>query len=195
MTSSTAGQLTAYDLRELSVLIIDDNQHMRYLVRQLLFAFGIKKTFEAEDGATALQALQNFEADLAICDWHMAPLDGIEFTRMTRRSDDTANPFLPIIMLTGHTELHRVEEARDAGVDEFLSKPISASKLYSRIVKIIEKRRPFVRSPIYLGPDRRRRSHNPAFRGEERRQDMLDDEGPAPGNLFAKTVMPSHHAP
>lgn len=186
-------QLTPYDLSELNVLIVDDNPHMRYLVRQLLGAFGIRKKQEAEDGAEALKCLSSFQADFVICDWNMSPLDGLDFTRMVRTSEDTQNPFLPIIMLTGHTELHRVEEARDAGVDEFLSKPISATALYERIVSVIEKRRPFVRSDSFLGPDRRRRRKMHAYNGPERRSDVDVDELP-PTSLFAKTAIASHHA-
>ena len=186
-------ELTAYDLSELNVLIVDDNPHMRYLVRQLLGAFGVRNKQEAEDGATALKCLYSFQADFVICDWNMSPLDGLDFTRMVRTSEDTQNPFLPIIMLTGHTELHRVEEARDAGVDEFLSKPISATALYSRIVSVIEKRRPFVRSNTFLGPDRRRRRKLSSYKGPERRQDAELDE-PPPANLFAKTAISTNHA-
>jgi len=64
---------------------------------------------------------------------------------------------VPIIMLTGHTEMHRVIEARDSGVHEFIAKPISAKGLYSRIKSIIDKPRQFVRVGLYFGPDRRRR--------------------------------------
>ena len=186
-------QLTAYDLSELSVLIVDDNPHMRYLVRQLLGAFGIRKKQEAEDGAEALKCLHSFQADFAICDWSMSPLDGLEFTKLVRTSEDTQNPFLPIIMLTGYTELHRVEEARDAGVDEFLSKPISATALYSRIVSVIEKRRPFVKSPTFLGPDRRRKRGFSPYKGPERRSDVYIDDAP-PSSLFAKTAIGTHLA-
>lgn len=146
----------AYDLHELKIMIVDDNSHMRMLIRQILHAYGINDICEAEDGASALKVLLNFEADIAICDWNMKPFDGIEFTQTVRTSTDTKNPLLPIVMLTGHTETHRVEEARDAGVDEFLSKPVSPASLYSRIVSVIEKRREFVKTKNFFGPDRRR---------------------------------------
>ena len=52
---------------------------------------------------------------------------------------------MPIIMITGHTEKHQVEAARDAGVTEFLAKPITAQSLFSRIAEIVERPRAFVR--------------------------------------------------
>lgn len=161
----------AYDLHQLKMLIVDDNQHMRVIERQILHAFGIRNIREAEDGASALKMMRVFEPDIALCDWNMTPLNGLEFTHMVRTSADIKNPFLPIIMLTGHTELHRVEEARDSGVDEFLAKPISAASLYARLVSVIENRRGFVRTTTYFGPDRRRHHHPRNYGGPERRQD------------------------
>jgi DNA-binding response OmpR family regulator len=59
-------------------------------------------------------------------------------------------------MLTGYTEYRRVAEALDAGINEFLAKPISPRDLYLRIASIIDHPRPFVRARGYFGPDRRR---------------------------------------
>ena len=62
----------------------------------------------------------------------MKPMDGLEFTRRVRNDEHSPNPFVPIIMITGHTEKYRVEAARDAGVTEFLAKPITAQNLFIR---------------------------------------------------------------
>ncbi|HEY9163652.1 MAG TPA: response regulator [Magnetovibrio sp.] len=158
-----------YNLSRLNFLIVDDNKHMRALVKSILHALGVKSVLEAGDGADAFKELRHFPADVIICDWNMSPLDGLDFVRMVRTASDSPNPFVPIIMLTGHTEMNRVMEARDSGVHEFLAKPISAKKLYSRIRSIIENPRPFVRAGIYFGPDRRRKL-NPNYNGSERRK-------------------------
>ena len=73
-----------------------------------------------------------------------------------RNATSSPNPYIPIIMVTGHTERHRVEAARDAGVTEILAKPITAQNLFSRIGEIVDHPRPFVKSVDYFGPDRRR---------------------------------------
>ena len=158
-----------YNLERLNFLIVDDNKHMRALVQGILHALGVKNCLGAIDGADAFKELRHFPADIIICDWNMQPLDGLDFTRLVRTGKDSPNPFVPIIMLTGHTEMNRVVEARDAGVHEFMAKPISAKGLYARIKAIIERPRPFVRAGMYFGPDRRRRD-NPAYRGTERRK-------------------------
>lgn len=159
----------AISLENVKFLIVDDNKHMRSLVRTILMSLGAKYMKEAIDGADALMELQSFEADIVICDWNMSPLDGLDLVRLIRTGNDSNNPYVSIIMLTGHTEKSRVLEARDAGVNEFLAKPISAKKLYSRIFSIIEHPRKFIKTPTYFGPDRRRKQ-DPNYRGPERRK-------------------------
>lgn len=160
--------MTGYNLERLNFLVVDDNKHMRALVKTILHALGSKSVVEAADGADAFKELRHFPADIIICDWNMSPLDGLDFVRLVRTGKDSPNPFAAIIMLTGHTEMHRVVEARDAGVHEFLAKPISAKGLYSRVRAIVEKPRPFIRTATYFGPDRRRRQID--YKGRERRK-------------------------
>jgi CheY-like chemotaxis protein len=165
-----------YNLERLNFLIADDNKHMRAMVKSLLLALGVRNVVEASDGADAFKELRHFPADIIICDWSMKPVDGLAFTRMVRSGKDSPNPFVPIIMLTGFTEMTRVVEARDTGIHEFLAKPISAKGLYSRVRSIIEHPRPFIRTGIYFGPDRRRKD-SPSYRGPERRKKDIVSEG------------------
>jgi DNA-binding response OmpR family regulator len=88
---------------------------------------------------------------------------------MIRQPGANANPYVPIIMLTGHSEKKRVVSARDAGITEFLAKPISAKALYERILNVVANPRPFIKTKSYFGPDRRRNS-NPNYVGPERRK-------------------------
>jgi DNA-binding response OmpR family regulator len=87
---------------------------------------------------------------------------------MIRQPDSKGNPYAPIIMLTGHSEKRRVTVARDAGVTEFLAKPISAKGLYQRILNVVANPRPFIKTKTYFGPDRRRNTVN-TYIGPERR--------------------------
>lgn len=157
-----------YNIERLNFLVVDDNRHMTMLVRTILRAFGIRICEEAFAGADALKVLKHFPADIIVCGWTMQPLDGIEFVRLIRTGRDSPNQYVPIIMLTGDTETARVMEARDAGVTEFLAKPVSAKKLYSRIKSIIETPRPFLKAGHFFGPDRRRRQMT-SHKGGERR--------------------------
>jgi len=121
------------EFNRLRLLVIDDNPHMRRIIRTLLHGFGARDVFEAEDGATGLDAFTHNIPDIVLIDWAMPVFDGLELTKMIRQADSNANPFVPIIMITGHTEKNRVTAARDSGITEFLAKPISAKALYQRI--------------------------------------------------------------
>jgi two-component system chemotaxis response regulator CheY len=161
---------------KLKALVVDDNAHMRALLRALLNSTGIKDVVEAAHGGAAFEALRERKCDLVLSDMAMKPMDGIEFTRLVRTADHSPNPFVPIIMISGHTEKHRVEAARDAGVTEFLAKPITAAALFSRIAEIVERPRAYVRTHGYFGPDRRRRQSDD-FAGPWRRAtDFADTE-------------------
>jgi CheY-like chemotaxis protein len=161
--------MSQIDFNRLRFVVIDDNAHMRRIVRTLLHGFGAREVNEADDGASGLEAFNHNAPDIVITDWAMPIFDGLELTQMIRQPGASANPFVPIIMLTGHSEKRRVTAARDAGITEFLAKPLSAKALYDRIVNVVINPRPFVRTKTYFGPDRRRNT-NASYTGPERRR-------------------------
>jgi CheY-like chemotaxis protein len=168
------------NLENVSFLLVDDNQYMRTLIKTILATFRCKEISEAADGADAFKMMSSgFNPDIIITNWNMPTLDGLEFVRLVRTAQDSANPFVPIIMVTGFSEHHRIVAARDAGVTEFLVKPISAKVLYSRIVNVVQKPRPFVRAKFYFGPDRRR-TVSTRYRGPERRANSIGEMKRAP---------------
>ncbi|MDO9474854.1 MAG: response regulator [Caulobacter sp.] len=142
-------------LGELKVLLVDDNDHMRTIVGTILKGIGILNVREARDGSEALEALRTWPADLAIVDFRMEPMDGVDFTRLIRNAADSRNPFLPIIMMTGFADRPRVEEARDSGVTELIVKPVTARAIIDRLNAVVYRPRPFVRTADYFGPRRR----------------------------------------
>jgi two-component system chemotaxis response regulator CheY len=152
----------------LKILLVDDNHHMRVLLSEILRAIGVRDVFEATDGAEALKSLRANQIDIIMTDLAMQPLDGIDFVRLLRNSPDSPNPMAPVIMITGHSTHRRVQEARDVGVNEFLSKPVTARGVLSRIAQVVDNPRPFVRTDGYFGPDRRRRA-DPDYTGPRRR--------------------------
>ncbi|MBT3533325.1 MAG: response regulator [Rhodospirillaceae bacterium] len=167
----------AYDLEHLQVQLIEDNRNMRSLVKAMLKALGMSGVRDYADGQQALDALDEFTPDLIITDWMMSPVDGLEFTKYIRTHNDSPDIFTPIILMTGHTEQWRIIAARDTGVNELLAKPITAQTLYARILAVIEKPRPFVRTRGFFGPCRRRVNWKD-YMGPERRfvPDQPDDK-------------------
>jgi two-component system, chemotaxis family, chemotaxis protein CheY len=156
-----------------SVLIVDDTASMRVLLRSVLNAAGFIHTREASDGAAALEELKHSPTDLMITDLFMPILDGVELVRAIRTAPDSINPLLPVIMLTGHSERSKVIAARDAGVSDFLVKPVTTAGLIRKIETVLLTPRPFVRSATYFGPDRRRRADKD-YPGPWRRADDAD---------------------
>jgi two-component system, chemotaxis family, chemotaxis protein CheY len=143
------------------ILIVDDNQYMRKVVRNLLVNLGVKSIHEAGDGIAGLEAIRTYTPDIVVLDWEMPLLNGAELVRIVRSPGVFSVPDVPIIMLTGHVERWRVLEARRLGVNEFLKKPISGKGLLDRIVSILTNPRPMVQIGDYYGPEPRTRSVEP----------------------------------
>lgn len=156
------------DLRDVAILLVDDNANMRKVVSQILKAAGVRKIREAGDGLEALKIFQSQEIDLIFTDLMMSPVDGLAFIRWIRTSTASPNPYVPIIMMTGHATQRSLNEARMAGVTEFLAKPLTARGVMHRINEIVNNPRPFIRASEYFGPCRRRRIDHD-FQGVDRR--------------------------
>ena len=160
------------DFAKLRVLVIEDNPNMRRLVRTLLTGLGCRDVMEAEDGAAGLELFRDNAPDIVVSDWVMPIMDGLDFTRHVRRPGSSANPYVPIIILSGYSERSRVVQARDAGITEFIVKPISPKRLYQRLVSVVANPRPFVETKTFFGPDRRR-TNSINYQGPERRKAMM----------------------
>jgi len=143
-------------LENVNFLVVDDQEFIRVLIRQVLGAFGCQNIMEAANGDQAWDSIGKNKPDIILLDWEMQPSNGLEFTMRLRTHPNSPDPFVPIIMMTGHGEFDRVIEARDAGINEYVVKPVSANSLFSRIQAVIENPRSFVRLSSYFGPDRRR---------------------------------------
>ena len=156
---------------------MDDNVHMLNIVKTVLRGFGAVYVFEAKSPEEALYRLRHDSIDIVVLDYLMGDSDGIAFLKQLRRETDSPAPFVPVIMLTAHSERARVEAARDAGVTEFCAKPVTAAEMIRKVAAVIDHPRHFVRSESYFGPDRRRRA-DPRYTGPERRRHKLAD---APG--------------
>lgn len=156
------------DMSRLTILVADPSAYMVKILRAMLRGFGVAKIIEATDGALALEEFKTNMVDIAILDYALSTLNGVELTELLRADEKNSNRFVPIIMVSAYTEKWRVEQCRDAGCTEFLRKPFSAQELYDRMGEVILNPRPFVRSAHYFGPDRRRKDPT-TYQGSERR--------------------------
>jgi two-component system, chemotaxis family, chemotaxis protein CheY len=148
-------------VRSLSVLIVDDSQFMRKIVRNCLLNVGVKDVYEAGDGIAGLEAIRTIGPDIVILDWELPLLNGAELARIVRSPGVFPMPNVPIIMLSSYGERWRVIEASRIGINEYLVKPVSAKALFDRMVAIIAKPRPIVHVGKYYGPEPRRQVTDP----------------------------------
>lgn len=158
----------AQDPSDLNVVVVDDNQQTLALMRTILRTIGIDNPRLCDNVADALASIHRDIPDLVFTDWEMWPVSGLDFVRRLRAAapDQLAN--LPIIMVTAHADRQLVEQARDAGVTEFLVKPVSVRTVVDRVNAVMKSARPFIRTPGFVGPDRRRSAQ--PFSGTDRRQ-------------------------
>lgn len=143
-------------LSGLSALVVDDVHATRAIIRGLLRAYGVTDIIDAKCGLQALQILATQRRNLVITDLAMQPIDGLELTKRIRHPGTIADPYIPILMISGHADAKSVKAALQAGVTEYIVKPISPITFYERLVAVVERPRPLIRLNSYFGPDRRR---------------------------------------
>lgn len=170
------------NLDDVTALLVDDNPHMCAIFRAILKGMGIVRAHVAADGAAAVETLGRESVDLAVVDLAMPVMDGIELTRRIRAGATGAPRTLPVLMVSGISRPSAVFAARDAGVNEFLVKPVAANTMLERLRAMVETPRPFVVAPRYAGPCRRRR----ALTGPDVPRRRHDDV-PAGGNVSPRT--------
>ena len=137
-------------IQEMNVLIVDDDRHMRLLIRNVVLALGVKDVFEASDGSAAFEELKACRADFVLCDMKMEPMGGLEFVKRLRSDPDNPYRLVPVIMITAFAELETVANARDAGVSAFMAKPITADNLDKHIQRALKDPRHFVEAPDFV---------------------------------------------
>lgn len=127
--------------RDKSALIVDDNQVDRLVLKQILKKIGFREICEAEDGSMANFKLQNVvsmsdQIDVIFLDVKMPRQDGlsllkdIKSNRLTKKSK--------IIMVTGVSERHSVEDSMVAGADDYIVKPVDATIVKSKLEKLFQ---------------------------------------------------------
>ncbi len=171
----------ALKFEKLSMLVVEDTAPMLKLLVSVLEALGIRNIQTANNGEAAYRAFLQNNHDIVLSDWQMSPVDGIALTRLIRKDIQSPNKMVPVVLITGYSAWSRVEEARDAGVTEFLVKPFTANDLAKRIAHVINKPRDFIETQDFFGPDRRRRSpqaagyNGPMRRGDDRPSMDMND--------------------
>jgi CheY-like chemotaxis protein len=145
----------AVNLRDLVILVADPNSYARRIINGMLRGFGANKILEVENSTGLFQALTGQKIDILLCDARLPPHGGLMLTRTIRRNADNENRTLPILLMSSDTSETIVKQARDAGANMVVAKPMSPSSMYDRLSWIAFNPRPFIDTASYFGPDRR----------------------------------------
>jgi two-component system chemotaxis response regulator CheY len=124
------------DLKSKKVLVVDDQKSMRGLVRFALLQMGMETVDGAESGEEAIKKLTQVRYDLVITDLHMGGISGLGLLKAIRQ-----HPVLrgtPVIMATSETSSDTVRQAKTAGVDAFILKPVEPNALQQRVKAVLK---------------------------------------------------------
>jgi two-component system chemotaxis response regulator CheY len=158
----TGNQLASELLNQAPPLVLESNGYMRNLLATLLRDAGAQNVLTVSDVSSALDTMRQQTPGLVLADWSYDAdprEDRIKFVRRMRAASRAAYHSTPVILLSPARGRSEIEQARDAGVTEFLIKPIAPTTLVERLRFMEKNMRPFVQSPRFSGPDRRRRAN------------------------------------
>lgn len=128
--------LSSVDLASLKILVVDDQEFVRTIVKKMLGQLGVGAVVEAMDGNTGLEAVQRERPDLIVCDIQMRPMDGFGFVKALRATPGVED--IPVIMLTAHTDVSTVARAKELDIGAFLAKPVLPPALKDKILQLVK---------------------------------------------------------
>jgi len=151
------------------VLVLGAKTHSLLLLRSVLGIAGIGRVVHVEHSRRALELLGLEHFTAVFCDHGAEPIGQRSFVVAARRGESLLNPTIPIFVFKESARRRDVEKARDAGVTDVLTPPISPKTIITKLKAAIQAPRPFIVATEFFGPDRRAKSRV-AYYGSDRRQ-------------------------
>ncbi len=124
--------------KSIPILVVDDFNTMRKIVKTCLKQLGFENTTDAEDGQVALSKLQISEFKLIVSDWNMPNMMGIELLKAVRADEKLKK--IPFLMITAEAQKENVLEAVKAGVSNYIVKPFTPDQLEAKLEAIFSKK-------------------------------------------------------
>jgi len=118
---------------DLSIIIVDDLQFSRIVVKTALKKAGYNGVRMADSASEALTMIDQKAADVILADWNMPEMDGLELTQRIRQRDEEKGTYTAIILFTAHDGVDYLVKAFDHGVDDYLCKPPNPQELAARV--------------------------------------------------------------
>ncbi len=125
-------------LNKISVLVAEDNKINQFMITKILKNWDFEVDI-VDDGSKAIESLKEKNYDLILMDMHMPVMGGLEATRKIRTEFDEPKRSIPIISLSAAVMEDEQQAAKEAGVDEVVSKPFDPQVLKNKIVNLVQK--------------------------------------------------------
>lgn len=126
-------------IQDVILLVVDDVNAMRIQVVKLLEAFGFKRLLTADSGEAAKKILETETVNFVVSDWHMEPVNGIELLKWVRAHAKLKD--LPFVMITAENTKEGVVQAVQAGVDQYIVKPLTKETIQDKIFSVLVKKK------------------------------------------------------
>ena len=146
---------------------------------QIFRGFGLTRLTIAQDGEAGKRFLSTGHYDLVIAEYVLKDMPGTDFVRWIRRLPEIKVKTIPVILLTGYTQLTSVSAARDCGANIVIKKPIAPNVFFDHVAWSANGERPFVEAENYVGPCRRFKSAGPPDGIGRRGTDLSAEVGAA----------------
>ena len=123
--------MTSRKMQDVKILIVEDQDEVRTLIRHMVLNIGFTQVFESSDGREALTFIDEADdfVDLIICDWNMPGMSGVELLRQVRSVYED----MPFLIVTGRDDVESVVEAKSSGVTAYIRKPFTLPQLEFKI--------------------------------------------------------------
>ena len=133
--SKNGSEVAGMANRPLKVLIVEDESQIAKLI-ELELGYEGYKVDTAATGKEALEKIEKFKPDLILLDWKLPEIDGLDITRRLRSDGND----VPVIILTGRTELSDKVASLDSGADDYMTKPFATEELLARMRAVIRRK-------------------------------------------------------
>lgn len=157
------------ELRNLRVLVVGGKPGGIQILRTAFGLLGMKHVAVVPESARAIDALRSQTFAAIFCDAAAEPYKSMSFPVAARRAHGVLNPMTPLFIVYNEARQRQVEQARDVGVTDVLTHPVSAAVIARKLQGALNYPRSFIVAPSFVGPDRR--TERPSnWGGSERRR-------------------------
>jgi CheY-like chemotaxis protein len=149
--AGTARGMEKFDFSPLKILVVGAKSHDILLLKSVLGIAGLGQVIHVEDSRRAIEILCMESIHAVVCDASAAPVDAMALPLAVRRIPSVLNPMLPVFVLQPRARRRDVESARDSGVTDVLTTPLSPRTVMTKLRAALKAPRPFIVAPDFSG--------------------------------------------